>query len=177
MAIASMGVHSALETVQIAEPEYRTIVEALTTADRSSVKGAPTTAMSNDPMVAALEKISVWIPAETLALWLLFVASFNVFSDSLTELILGVVTVIVSGVYGFFSSTSAHARRGYSRNRRKAWLVAIMASGSFFIYWMATPGSISTADWHLQPILTVGVATLTALFLPFIATALKIEAK
>lgn len=177
MAIATMGVRSALQTYQASNREFTTVVEALTTPDRSRVEAAPKKTTSSDLIAKLLEDISAWIPTETLTLWLLFVTAFNVFNNTQTEIIVGFVTVVASGLYGALASMAAHDRRNYARQPKKAVTVGCIAAISFFVYWMATPGAVATADWNIQPILPVGLAALFVLFMPFVAAGLGVDAK
>lgn len=71
MAIATMGVRSALRSVQETnDGEYFNVVDSLASADNKETIGAPKITSIGDSLAAALEKISAWIPSEAVAIWL-----------------------------------------------------------------------------------------------------------
>lgn len=187
MGLASMGVHTALRTVQDHPPLASVpaippredaqldfaVVHALEGPD-GTVTGQPTVSRQTDKAASALESISTWVPAETLALWLGITTASNLFNDTIAEVIVGGSLVLASGLVVFVASVEAHKRRGRS-DTPKAVKAGVVGAVAFFIYWMAVPGSIATDEWAWHPAIPLLLVGLALIFLPMLATLLKLD--
>jgi hypothetical protein len=185
MGIASMGVRSALRTVQDAaltedadttptgNPTEYAVIGSLTTPAGTTI-GGPKVPTAGDAEASKLEEISAWIPTETLALWIGLTAGFSLFENTLQEAVVGGILLIATGVLGFLTSLGAHKRRS-APSAQKAVCTGLVASFAFGVYWMAMPGSLATADLNLAPVFPALLLGLTLIFLPMVARALKIE--
>lgn len=176
MAIATMGVRSALSTEQEQYGrEYFRVIDSLAASNLQKTTGGPKVPEVGTQLASAIEKISAWIPSETLALWLAVASAGELFEHSNLELSIGGLMTVSSGVFAGWSSLSAHKRRGRRGAGGKAVKTGFVAAFAFFIYWMAMPGSIATDEWKLPGLLAALIALVVALFLPLMAQALKIE--
>lgn len=197
MGLASMGVRTALRTIQDNPPQPAppagnnspqpaphvggpstndvAVVHALEGPD-GKVTGQPVVATETDKAASALESIATWVPSETLTLWIAITTASNLFTDTVAELIVGGSLVLASGVVVFVSSLGAHKRRDTS-NKPKAVKAGVVGGVAFFIYWMAVPGSIATDEWAWHPAIPSLIVGLALIFLPMLASALELDIK
>jgi len=176
MAIGTMGVRAALRTAQDANGVAAgPVVAAIATAGApTQLAGEP--ANSPGAMTQWLQRLSAWIPSESVAAFLVLSSSFSVFDDTTSELVVVVVLTLLTGLYAAKATVDAHDRRELASTKfRKAILTALIAMIAFLVWWIATPGTAPTADWHVKPLYAALTLFVAVAAIPYLAQSLKLD--
>jgi hypothetical protein len=170
-----MGIRAALRTVQDAEGAGRgSVVAAIAEADgESRLIGAPAVAVSAP--TEWVEKISAWIPAESIAVFLTLGGTAIAASGTAKELVLVGFIVVLTGLSAAVSTLQAHRRRKTACQVRKAVSAAIVSMIAFLVWWVALPGTAPMADWHVDPFYTSIFLFAGVIGVPYLAQALRLD--
>lgn len=185
MSVSSMGVRSALRQFQDLqpEPEGAVVVSALAVppaagqapaATPSAPQGAPTNPVS--PLAEWVEKLTAWIPTESLTLWVAFAGFFSVFDKTRDEFALVAAVAVLTGLWAYAASTGAQRRRTPdSVSKEKAYATCLLSIIAFLVWWTATPGSWVTTDLDVPALYTALLLVATVAVLPYVARKFGVE--
>lgn len=177
MSIMSMGVRSALRQAQLVAQNPApggVVISALQPAGAGQAPAA-NPGNSQSPVGQLLEKLTAWIPTESIATFIAFAGFFEVFKHTAYEFTLVVVIAVLTVPFAIQASRTSQLRRGLTVSNSAAIKTAALAVFAFLIWWLATPGSWLTSDENVAPFY-VAIGLLLVVFgLPFLASALKVE--
>lgn len=169
-----MGVRSALRVVQDNEPAVGPgVVVSAVQPPGGQPAGAPATPAS--PLTEFLERLTAWIPTESIALFLSFGGFFDVYDDTTKEIGLVVAVGLLTLGYAAGASRAAQRRRNQPHNSAASAKTAGIALASFLVWWAATPGTWLTADEGVDSYWVALVLVVVVAVLPWIAKQLRIE--
>lgn len=171
-----MGVRSALRVVQDNDPGVSPgVVVSAVQPPGGQPDGAPDPAQAASPVAELLEKITAWVPTESVGLFLAFGGFFNVYSDTTREVALVVVVGALTLAYAAGASRTAQLRRNQPHDSATSAKTAGVALFAFLVWWIATPGTWLTADEGVDSFWVALVLVVVVAALPTIAKWLKVE--
>jgi hypothetical protein len=177
MSVSSMGVRAALRTAQdVGRASKRSVVVSALGSPAGDSAPAAAPATKTNPIAQFLEKLTAWIPSESIALFLGFGGFFAVFEETSKEFALLGSTLAITFVLAFTATYGAHKRRGLAEGAAtKAALTGVVATVAFVFWWAATPGTWLTADQGLDSFWVALALSVLVFGLPYLARALGIE--